>query len=54
MKVFEGNCYYCQEASLNHTIGECEKFKILFQKMMDQGEIEFFEKNKERINQRDH
>ena len=43
-KVFKGSCSYCQEASLNHTIGECEKFKFLLQRMMDCGEIEFSEK----------
>ena len=44
MKVSEGNCFYCRDASSSHTIGKCGKFKILLQKMMDHGEIEFFEK----------
>ena len=43
MRVFEGSCCYCREASLNHTIRECEKFQFLLQRMMDCGEIEFFE-----------
>ena len=43
-KVFEGSCFYFQDASLNHNIRECEKFKSLLQQMMDCGEIEFFEK----------
>ena len=29
---------------MSHTIGKCERFKALLQKMMDHGEIEFFEK----------
>ena len=48
MKIFKGNCYYYREASLNHTIRKCERFKALLQKMMDQGEIEFFERIMER------
>ena len=39
MKVFERSCCYCREASLNHTIGECEKFKFLLQRMMDCGKV---------------
>ena len=41
-KVFKGKCYYCRKANLNHTIGECERFKALLRRMMDHGEIEFF------------
>ena len=37
MKIFKGNYSYCRKASLNHIIGECEKFKALLQRMMDQG-----------------
>ena len=29
---------------MDHTIGKCEKFKKLLQRMMDQGETEFFER----------
>ena len=29
---------------MSHTIGKCERFKALLQKMMDHGEIEFFER----------
>ena len=38
-KFFKGKCCFCQEASTNHTIKECEDFKSLLQMMMDQGEI---------------
>ena len=48
MKIFKGNYSYCRKASLNHIIGECEKFKALLQRMMDQGEIEFSKKIMER------
>ena len=43
-EIFEGNCCYCRKVSLNHTIGECERFKALLQRMMDQRENEFFER----------
>ena len=48
MKIVEGNYSYCHEVSLNHIIGECDKFKALLQRMMDQGEIEFFKRIMER------
>ena len=42
--IFGGNYCYCHEASLNHTIRECKRFKALLQRMMDQRKIEFFER----------
>ena len=35
MKIFEGNYSYCSEASLNHIIGECWRFKALLQRMIE-------------------
>ena len=40
-KFFEGTCCYYREACLNHTIGECEIFKVSLQRMIDQKKIEF-------------
>ena len=41
---FKRMCCYCREVCLNHTIRECENFNFFLQMMMDQGEIEFYEK----------
>ena len=41
---FGGKLLLLSKASMNHIIGECERFKALLQRMMDQGENEFFER----------
>ena len=41
---FGGKLLLLPKASMNHIIGECERFKALLQRMMDQGENEFFER----------
>ena len=41
---FGGKLLLLPKTSMNHIIGECERFKALLQRMMDQGENEFFER----------